>query len=484
MGNRQQHALQRQETASAALVGKHVPQSSLQEKEKIEVEVFNYLENVFEAFSDAVIIYDQSEMIMYMNTSAFTFFEVPSEANYRGMSFQQFCHRYGIFDKPPQATFPMGWLMDLFMSEVGKTIFLHLPSGREIFVALLSAPLHDAQQQTIGTVLFFYEMTTCYQKMLHLQSVWESVSDLNEAVVRVPANIEFTFLDDILLSPPVLFISQQLVDVLRRVLACRRVDLIALGLRTESLSYVAGSGLTHEQEQYLQEQRGRFSLSQYTDATSIARLHANLEVVVPADQLQTPPGFHHNFGANNLLWVPMFIKQCLVGVLGIEKEGVESAYTLEEITLVKAVAAQAVLIIECLQRFCAESEKQITARLMNEMHHLNNEFLTLAGHELRTPLTLIKGNLQVAQRRLERLNSQVTTQPEHIKKCLEPLISATQSARLQQQIIDALIDDLRIQTNTFQLYRKSCDLLVLLKEVVARQQSLAPTCPIQNRNPA
>ena len=184
-------------------------------------------------------------------------------------------------------------------------------------------------------------------------------------------------------------------------------------------------------------------------------------------------------GSNNLLGIPLFIEQRLSGVLIVAKEGFETAYTPEEIELVKVVVAQAILIIECLLAFYKQSEVQPAARLMHEMYRLNNEFLTLASHELRTPLTVIKGNLQVAQRRLERLKGQITDQPEEISGALQylqqPLVAAIQGARLQQHMIDDLIDDARIQANTFQLYRRACDLLALVKEVVTEQQRLAPT---------
>src|SRR5262249_10902837 len=124
------------------------------------------------------------------------------------------------------------------------------------------------------------------------------------------------------------------------------------------------------------------------------------------------------------------------------------------------------------------SKQQTAVLVMDEVRRLSNEFLTLASHELRTPLTGIKGNLQAAQRRLERLKCQVTTQPESlctfIDAAQQPLRAATQSARLQQQMIDALLDDTRIQVGTFQLHRTACDLRALLTDVVARQQQLTP----------
>ena len=171
----------------------------------------------------------------------------------------------------------------------GKNMVLSLPSGQEIFVSMTSLPLLDAQQQRVGTILQFYEITHWYEKILHLQRVWEAVSALAQAITHVPAHIGWSLSEDILLlSPPVLFIAQQLVDVLRQVLKCHHVELFALGSTMEYIYYVAGSGCTPEQEQYRLEQRGRFKLSEYLDETGIARFQANQEVILPADLLRSP----------------------------------------------------------------------------------------------------------------------------------------------------------------------------------------------------
>jgi len=77
---------------------------------------------------------------------------------------------------------------------------------------------------------------------------------------------------------------------------------------------------------------------------------------------------------------------------------------------------------------------------------------TWPSHELNTPLTVIKGNLQVAQRRLTTLKRQLVELHEHISEQLEevlsPLAFAAQCTRLQERIIKDLLDDARLQTNT------------------------------------
>jgi signal transduction histidine kinase len=211
----------------------------------------------------------------------------------------------------------------------------------------------------------------------------------------------------------------------------------------------------------------------------LARLSANQEVILPSDCLRLPPGVRTNlFGAENLLVIPLFLEKQPAGGLVIAKAGFDTGYPPEEIELVKAVATQAMLVIECLRCSYEQAETRTRELVRQEMDRLLNEFLNLASHELNTSLTVIKGNIQLAQRRLTLLKRQVTEQPERVSEQLEqvqqPLASATQSARLQERLIKELIDDARIQANTLELHLKQCDLIALLREAVTHQQRLAP----------
>jgi signal transduction histidine kinase len=360
-----------------------------------------------------------------------------------------------------------------------ETRVLQLPSGRTTYVTLCAVPLLDAQQQPVGTVSVFHNITHRYQKALHLQRVHQAVATLREAIAHVPEHLDITSsLGIFLLSPPVLFVAQQLVDVIGQVLDCQYVSLLAHGPEAGRLHYAVGSGFTPEQEQYRREISGCFLSSDFVNETVLTRLTAGQEVVLPTDRLHLPPGFRADAAPKNLLLLPLLLEQQLVGGLVIAKAGVDRGYTPEEVELVKAIATETMLVIDCLRCLYEQVETRARARAQQELSLLVNDFLNLASHELNTPLTAIKGHLQLAQRRLATLKRQLAEQPVGVSEQLEqlqhPLASATQSARLEQRIIQALMDDARIQSNTLQLHPTRWDLNALLREAVVTQQRAAP----------
>jgi signal transduction histidine kinase len=448
-----------------------------------------------ESFPDGVIACDGEGTILWINAAALKLFELASLSLCRGIGYQQFLQPYQPGDEQQRATLLDPWLMSLISDDEAASsqqeapMVLQVPSGRKVYVTISCLPLYDAQMHPVGTVSLLHDLTHRYQKALHLQRVNHAISTLREAIAHVPAHLDVACPEGTigLLSPPVLFVAQQLVDVIRHVLDCRRVRLLALG-PAGHLHYAVGSGHTPEQEQYLREVSGRFLQSDLVDETVRARLAAGQEVILSSDRLRLPSEHRAIFGAENLLLVPLFLEQQWVGGLDISKADLESGYTPEEIDLVKVVAAEAMLVIDCLLCLCKQSEARARALAQHEMDRLTNEFLNLASHELNTPLTAIKGNIQLAQRRVATLKRQLAAQPggvgEQVEQVQRPLASAAQSARRQERLIGQLIDDARLQTDTLELHLQRCDLSMLLQEAVATQQRLAPERTIMLENTA
>ena len=490
MGKILQHVRPRKPKQGGMPGGKPIPHSrSLRGAHK----QFNQLEAIWESFPEGLIACDRNQRIVWINAAARKLFEVGSETQYQGKDYQQFLIPYIHSDEQPPFMSREQWLMNLVIAgETGaslptQALLLHLPSERKISVMVRSFSVGDQGRDTEATVLVFHY----WHEISHLQRVHETMLDLITAIAQIPEQMDDVLPEEtFLLSPPVLFVTQQVVDVIRSVLDCHAVEMHAFGRRTGHLYFIAGSGLTAEQEQYWRDVGGFFDPLEVIDDAAFARLSANQEVVLAIDQLhctkrlekQLPfPAYLHP-GNETFLILPLFLEQQWVGVLIVVKEKSDREPTPEEIALAKVVTAQTMLLIEEIHCLYAQGEKQKKALVQREVSHLASEFLVLASHELRTPLTGIMGNLQLAQHRLETLQKQLSPPSTQMRDPLahvrHPLVSASQSAQIQQRMINDVIDDAHIQTNTLTFSLNPEDLGILLREVVGRQQNATPEPPI------
>lgn len=438
------------------------------------------LEDIFNALQDGVIACDLEGKILRINAAALKLFEVASESLYKGRSYHRFLHSYqmgnGLISLEP-------WLMSLVLEGEASTwmqqepIALQVRSGRKIYVNIRRSSIRDALEHEIATVYVFRDITTRYRKVLHIQRVHQAVSALQEAIASIPEHIDFTFpAGPFLLSPPVLLVAQQLVELIGHVLECEHVSLLAFGQGSDHLHYAVGRGFTHEQEQYRREASGRFLPTDFLDETVMASLYADQEVILPAERLRLPPEFREDFSTNIFLLVPLFLEKQLSGALVTARTGFESGYTPEEIELVRAVATETMFVVECLYSWHEQVEARSRSLVRQEIQRLTNDFLNLASHELNTPLTVIKGNIQLAQRRLAILKRELEQQQagEKIERVQVPLAFADWNARLEERLIRDLIDDARIQAGTLELHLRRCDLVMLLRQAIAHQQRAAP----------
>ncbi len=295
------------------------------------------LEAIFHRLPDGVVVCDREGKILRINAAALKLFEVDSDLFCIDIPHRQFLQAYLLdHDQQQQALSLDPWLMNLLTDAEPATngqqkaiVVLQGPSGRKSYVNIGSFFVGDAQQHEAVTVYVFHDITHRYQKALHLQRVHEAVLSLREAIAHIPEDdIDFTFPEGIfLLSPPVLFVAQQLVEVIHEILDCQYVNLLALGPRGGHLHYAVGSGFTSQQEQYHRKMLGCFLPSDFVDETVLDRLSAGQEVMLPANQVHLPPGFREDLGNRYLLMIPLFLANRLSGALVIAKPGLDNQYT-------------------------------------------------------------------------------------------------------------------------------------------------------------
>jgi signal transduction histidine kinase/DNA-binding NarL/FixJ family response regulator len=114
-----------------------------------------------------------------------------------------------------------------------------------------------------------------------------------------------------------------------------------------------------------------------------------------------------------------------------------------------------------------------------ELEHQQEVFISMATHELKTPLTALRGNLQLAQRRLHRLmHPPEPPTGSELQKPLEEVLvlldRGEQQVRIQNRLINDLLEMSRIQTDNIEMNPINCDLLELVEEIIQDFQMAHP----------
>jgi PAS domain S-box-containing protein len=114
-----------------------------------------------------------------------------------------------------------------------------------------------------------------------------------------------------------------------------------------------------------------------------------------------------------------------------------------------------------------------------ELETQRETFIGMITHELRTPLTSLKGNIQLAQRRLTHLLGQEedipTAQQQTLEAVLSMLSRSQQQLRVQSRLINDLLDVTSIQEDKLALHLAPCDLGGLVYETVQDAQAGYPS---------
>ena len=148
----------------------------------------------------------------------------------------------------------------------------------------------------------------------------------------------------------------------------------------------------------------------------------------------------------------------------------------------------------------AEEALQATNQLMDD-------FLHTATHELKSPLTALRANLQLSERRVQRLLEEVARMPAPEAQARaerapgvdvpcgeDPLREAAEGITLlldrnERQVlkltrlVDDLVDAVRIQAGKLEIRPETCDLAALVREAVAEQRAIYPARTIRLQLP-
>lgn len=456
------------------------------------VTLVDQLRAVFETMKDGVIFRDREKRALLMNAAARRLLELGSEIDITEEPYQNLYTLYKVYDEHRRPMSIEQWPMsrilhgEVLSSEQPVDVTVHLPSGHEVVLGISGAPVYDRQGHMIGGVCAMHEITEARQKEHRTQQALNELLTIVEEVSLLPLQSDEP--TDVVPVPPLHSIGQHITEIIRQVLQCWFVSCISIEQQTGSLHFLGVSGLTAQEERIYRGEVEQSSLSNYLEQADIARLHAN-EVLIRDLVTQSYRQPLPDFGVRYRLIAPMLLDEQLVGTLVVGQTGADIIYTHEEIALVKAIAKLVLQVIERVRLLNEWTTARANELALRETNRRFDSFLSIASHELRTPLTTIKGNVQLALRRMQTLKSQYAQQLarldcyEQIIRGLErvhqPLVYATHRANVQERMINDLLDASRIHDNKLELVMQPCDLAEIVRQTVEDLYYIAPDRPVQ-----
>ena len=459
--------------------------SAAERRNKQEVAALTHqLRAVFEAMTDGVVFRDVEGRLLLINAAGYRLMEVRSKTDFIEKPYPDFYALYEVSDEHRRPLSAEQWPMsrilhgEVLSSEQAVDVMMHLPSGREVQYSYSGAPVYDRGGQMIGGVCVFRDVTEVRQKERRVQQALNDLLTIVEEVSRLPIQSEEPS-EATPLQPRYLYtVGRNLTEIIRRVLQCCFVGCLLyeteLGLPNGKIHVAGVSGLTAEEEQIFRKEAEQSIDADYLAEEDIARLRAN-EVVI-LDLVARPFVKQRTaFGRYGIL-APMMLDDQALGLLIVGGTETQGSYTQEEIALVKAIAKLVLQVIERARLLNEWTAARANELALQEVNRRFDAFLSIASHELRTPLTTIKGNVQLALRRMNMLKTQYAQQfaklesAEQLMSAFErmhqPLQQAVQRTQVQERMISDLLDASRIRANKLELRMHPCDLAQIVRQTV------------------
>jgi len=447
------------------------------------------LEATFEAIVDGVIVYDSEGRIQQMNSTAREILAINSQPDYtrhllddRISLLRERLFPFEVLDEHgmplPEEQWPVFRILkgEMLKGTDAVDIRSRVLSGREIQLSITGSPVFGKNGDIVGAVTIMRDVTERRQLERRTHEALKALLAMAEALVLVPDNAAEVQTQSLLAQKKTVVestVARRLAELTRDVLNCQRVGITTIESETTILRAVAIVGLSPEQEvQWWAEQQQQESrLSDSRNPELISRLRAN--EVLQLDMTQPPYNDQPNaYGLQTLLIAPMCVGDQLVGMLSLDHGGIKHEYTQEEMALAGAVAKLAGFVIERERLLREREEARANEIALRESNRRMDEFLGIACHELKTPLAAIKGNVQLAGRRLQRLAGDQKTQSDQL------LPDLLENANRQTDRLDRLVTDLldvsRIQVGKLEMRSEACDLATIVQETVQEQRMINP----------
>jgi PAS domain S-box-containing protein len=441
------------------------------------------LEATFEAMNDGVVVYSKQGRVLQTNTATRQLFGLSrlspkDEARISKEVLQQAVLRDEQGQILPERRRPLSRLLKGEMLTGAKVtdVLVSAPDGRKIVLNMSGAPIYDETGTIERLVLIYRDVTERRRLEQRTSKALQSLLSMAETLALLPDRPAQMEEDS---SSELELVGQRAVELARSVVESEHAVMLAVEPEKEIVRPVASVGFTPSEDQQWRERLATSaSLEDYIGSLTMLSLLRE-DNVVCLDGMRLPVYTHVlPYYVRAVLVAPICVDRRLVGILCVDSGSREHTYTDHEDTLLRTVARLMALILVRAQYQREYAEAQANELALHEANRRMEEFLGIICHELKSPLTVMKGCLQLSERKVRKLLAIETPAPEELRR-FAPVLALLEQARNQCGVQDRLVNDLlyvsRIQMQTLKLLRENCDLASIVQEVVEIQRQMVPT---------
>ncbi|GHO85171.1 PAS domain-containing sensor histidine kinase [Dictyobacter formicarum] len=446
------------------------------------------LSTTFAAITDGVVIYDREGRMLQQNQAARELLGFDQGDNYSLLPMpERFPMVHMHLDRQPlrlEQT-PLYRILhgEILKGPQAEDSFITALDGQQRCLNISGAPIRNLADEIIGGVLIFRDVTVRRRQELRTQHALDTLLAMAEALARSMEQLNFP--DNI--ADQKAYISRQEVvqhllslgcDLLGAQVAC----IVTMDQGTYRFVPVAVTGLASDLEERFWRETPHAYLHDYFPADFREQLLEGEPVLL--DVARLPKADMPTYGMSQMLVAPLHVGEQCLGLLIMDTLSVTQEYPLAEaLALLKVVGKLTALVIERERLIHERIIAQIRTVAECEANRQKDDFLRLASHELRTPLATIRSGLQLTRRKIGHLQAEIPG-VDLLQQIDEVLDRGERQVAVESRLISDLLDVSRIQEDRLELQSKLCNLLDVVRNVVADLRTSNPLRTIQIIEPA
>ncbi len=435
------------------------------ERRRLEEEVrtrAQELETIFASINEGLIVLGADGQILRANPAYAALVGWPPDSAFYTMPPEERLRTLYIRDEQGQVIPPdqFSTFQLLRGARGAEEQIFRRQDGCDVYVHLRGAPLTDAAGHVMGAVVVLHDDTERRQLEQQTQAALQALLRMAEVLVQQPLAREEQH------SP---LVGQHLAELVCSLLGCPVATIVTLDPRTLRMQVLATVGYTSAQEENLHAM-----ISSWThNAIHLAHLASLMAGETLALDVTEPPYQEQAalFEARQAIVAPMRLGGQMIGMVIFNPSKLAQTFTNQQIALAGATAQLVGLVVEREGLLREREEARAIALAERETARQMSDFLSLIGHELRNPLTSIKGQVQLAQRQLMRLQASDAALPGILADMLQRLRSPVWQL---ERLISDLVEAAQLQRGQFTLAVRLCDLAAVVSDVVEAQRAIWP----------